>query len=102
MWETSLPAANAHLADEVDGALWYGYADMDSGARTHSYYGALDAFFPALLAVSGDVKRAARLQDSSMRMWRLHGIEPEVIDYRTMEVPYAGYALRPEIVESTY
>ena len=102
MWETSIAAANAHLADVVDGALWYGYADMDSGARTHTWYGALDAFFPALLAVSGDVTRAARLQESSMRMWRLHGIEPEVLDYRTMAVAYPGYALRPEIVESTY
>ena len=35
-------------------------------------------------------------------MWRLNGIEPEVIDYRTMAVEYPGYALRPEIVESTY
>ena len=32
----------------------------------------------------------------------LHGIEPEVIDYRTMKVEYPGYQLRPEIVESTY
>lgn len=102
MWDRSIAAANEHLADEVDGALWYGYANMDSGARTHTWYGALDAFMPALLAVSGDVERAARLQASSFRMWRLEGIEPEVLDYRTMEVPYAGYALRPEIVDSTY
>jgi mannosidase alpha-like ER degradation enhancer 2 len=55
-----------------------------------------------VLAISGDTKRAARLQDSSMRMWRLHGVEPEVIDYTTMKVEHAGYALRPEIVESAY
>ncbi len=102
MWEVSIKAANAHLADEVDGALWYGYADMDSGKRTHSRYGALDAFFPALLSLSGDTRRAARLQDSSMRMWRQNGIEPEVLDYRAMKVEHPGYALRPEIVESTY
>jgi len=102
MWQPSIEAANRYLADDVDGALWYGYADMDSGKRTHSYYGALDAFFPALLALSGDTARAARLQDSSFHMWQLHGIEPEVIDYRTSKIPYPGYALRPEIVESTY
>lgn len=102
MWKPSIAAANRHLADEVDGALWYGYADMRSGKRTHSYYGALDAFFPALLALSGDVPRAARLQDSSLRMWQLHGIEPEVLDYRSLKIEYPGYALRPEIVESTY
>lgn len=102
MWRPSIAAANRYLADETDGALWYGYADMNTGKRTHRYYGALDAFFPALLALSGDTSRAARLQDSSFRMWQLNGIEPEVIDYRTMEIPYPGYALRPEIVESTY
>jgi len=102
MWKPSIVAANAHLADEVDGALWYGYADMRTGKRTHTYYGALDAFFPALLALSGDIPRAARLQDSSFRMWQMHGIEPEVLDYRTQKIPYPGYALRPEIVESTY
>ena len=102
MWQSGIAAVNAHLADDVDGNLWYGYADMHTGRRTHTTYGALDAFMPALLAVSGDTTRAARLQASSMHMWNLHGIEPEVYDYRSGEIPYAGYALRPEIVESTY
>ncbi len=102
MWKTSIAAANRFLADDVDGALWYGYADMHDGKRTHSYYGALDAFFPALLTLSGDVPRAARLQESSFRMWQTYGIEPEVLDYRSSKIIYPGYALRPEIVESTY
>jgi predicted alpha-1,2-mannosidase len=102
MWKTSIAAINAHLADEVDGALWYGYADMDSGKRTHTTWGALDAFLPALLALSGDIPRASRLQDSSFGMWRINGIEPEVYDYRSGAIPYPGYALRPEIVESAY
>lgn len=117
MWDQAIPAANRHLADEVarmkpgdassdrDGGakeLWYGYADMHTGKRTHTYYGSLDAFMPAVLAVSGDLDRARRLQESSMRMWRLNDMEPEVIDYSTMTVEHAGYALRPEIVESAY
>jgi len=102
MWKPSIAAVNKYLADEVDGALWYGYADMNSGQRTHTYYGALDAFFPALLAVSGDVERAARLQDSSFAMWQREGVEPEIYDYRAKKISYEGYALRPEIVESTY
>jgi mannosidase alpha-like ER degradation enhancer 2 len=102
MWETSIKALNAHVADEVNGELWYGHVDMNTGARRKSEYGALDAFFPALLAVSGDIERARRLQASSMKMWRLHGIEPETLDYRAMKVTSAGYALRPEIVESAY
>ncbi|WP_343793033.1 glycoside hydrolase family 47 protein [Dokdonella soli] len=102
MWQTSIAAINRHLADTVRGELWYGHADMKSGKRTAAQYGALDAFFPALLAFSGDLPRARRLQASSMAMWRLHHVEPESIDYATMQVKDASYVLRPEIVESTY
>ncbi|HEY2483130.1 MAG TPA: glycoside hydrolase family 47 protein [Caulobacteraceae bacterium] len=102
MWRASIPAVNRYLADEVDGKLWYGHADMTNGRRTATQYGALDAYFPGLLALSGDVDRAARLQDSSFRMWNLEGIEPEALDYKTMTIVSPGYELRPEIVESTF
>ena len=106
MWSDSIVAINKYLADEIKTdfgvELWYGHADMNTGARTDSTYGALDAFFPAVLALSGDLKRAKRLQDSSFKMWRHSDIEPEVFDYRTKTVKSAGYPLRPEIVESTY
>ena len=110
MWLESIAAINKYLPDEVerdvkgqlDPQLWYGHADMNTGKRSATAYGALDAFFPAVLALSGDLERARRLQGSSMKMWDLHGIEPEEIDYKTMEVTYPGYPLRPEIVESTY
>jgi len=75
---------------------------MHTGKRTATQYGALDAFFPALLALAGDGTRAARLQESSLAMWRLHDVEPEVLDYKSMKVEHAGYLLRPEIVESAY
>ena len=103
MWLESVAAVNKHLADDdAKGELWYGHADMQTGRRTATSYGALDAFFPAVLALSGDTERARRLQASSMKMWRAHGIEPERLDYRTMKVTGAGYPLRPEIVESAY
>ena len=35
-------------------------------------------------------------------MWTTHGIEPEVIDYKTMKVISPGYQLRPEIMESAW
>lgn len=102
MWEESIVAINKYYADEVRGELWYGHVDMNSGKRTRTVYGALDAFFPAVLALGGDLDRAKRLQDSSYKMWTKHGIEPEEFDYQKMEVVHAGYPLRPEIVESTY
>jgi mannosidase alpha-like ER degradation enhancer 2 len=102
MWKSSIAAVNRHLADEVRGELWYGHADMNTGNRTGTEYGALDAYFPAVLAFSGDLARARRLQESSFKMWNLEGIEPEVLDYRDMSIKDPRYALRPEIVESTY
>ncbi|MGC2238552.1 MAG: glycoside hydrolase family 47 protein [Pyrinomonadaceae bacterium] len=102
MWEDSIAAINKYLADEVRGELWYGHADMTSGKRTSTITGALDAFFPAILALSGDLERAKRLQDSSFKMWTKHGIEPEEFDYVKQEVIQASYHLRPEIVESSY
>ncbi|HEX7316852.1 MAG TPA: glycoside hydrolase family 47 protein [Pyrinomonadaceae bacterium] len=102
MWLESISAVNKHLADGVNGELWYGHVDMRMGSRTATAYGALDAFFPAVLALSGDTERARRLQASSMKMWRAHGIEPERFDYRASKVTSAGYPLRPEIIESAY
>src|SRR5713226_8545622 len=77
MWQDSIAAINRYLADAtlaekrmVDkrfptgglwgtyAELWYGHADMNTGKRTATTYGALDAFFPAVLALSGDLDRA--------------------------------------------
>ena len=102
MWTASIPAIHKYLADETRGELWYGHADMQTGKRTKTTYGALDAFFPGLLAFSGDLARARRLQTLSFKMWNLYGIEPEILDYKTMHVVNGSYHLRPEIVESTY
>jgi len=98
MWRSSVAAVNKYVAD----GDWYGEVDMDSGKLTKPEFGSLQAFFPAVLALGGDVKRAQRVEDSCYRMWTLQGIEPESIDYRAMRVTEAGYPLRPEIIESAY
>jgi len=102
MWQNSVPAINQYLADPRPDGLWYGQADMNTGVRTHTQYGALDAFFPAVLALGGDLKRAEALQASSYRMWNLAGIEPESLNYVQMRITEPAYPLRPEIIESTY
>jgi mannosidase alpha-like ER degradation enhancer 2 len=102
MWETSIAALNQYLADNARTGLWYGQVDMNTGKRVGTYFGALDAFFPAVLALSGDVDRARRLEDSCFKMWTTFGVEPEVLNYLTMKVVSPGYALRPEIIESAY
>jgi mannosidase alpha-like ER degradation enhancer 2 len=102
MWRQSIGALNRYLADDAPTGFWYGQVDMLTGKRTATEFGALHAFFPAVLALGGDLGRARRLEASCFKMWNLHGIEPEVVDYRTMAVVEAGYPLRPEIVESAY
>jgi len=106
MWESSILAIKTYLADETPTGLWIGHADMNTGKRTKTWFGALDAFFPAVLALSGDVPTAARLQESCFKMWNKHGIEPEQFDYALMDVPndpkWERYFLNPEIMESAY
>jgi ER degradation enhancer, mannosidase alpha-like 2 len=102
MWRTSLRALNRYLADDSKTGLWYGQADMNTGKRTATEFGALHAFLPAVLALGGDLGHAKRLEDSCFKMWTRNGIEPEVLDYKTMKVTSPGYQLRPEIVESAY
>src|SRR5688572_24915318 len=61
MWEDSISKVHTYLADEgenmsrknvtgpiIVGELWYGHADMNTGVRTKTTTGALDAFFPAV------------------------------------------------------
>lgn len=102
MWRESVRVLNDRLADEAPTGLWYGQVDSVTGERTASEFGALHAFLPGVLALGGDPGLAERLQASCFKMWTLHGIEPEVLDYRTMTALRRGYPLRPEIIESAY
>lgn len=102
MWRTSIEAVNKYLADQAPTGFWYGQANMNTGARVSTEFGSLDAFFAGTLALSGDLDRAARLEDSAFKMWTTYGIEPEEMNYMTMKVSYNGYELRPEIIESAY
>lgn len=102
MWDSSIVAVNRYLADERTSGLWYGHADMQTGARGATQFGALDASFAAVLAKSGDTARAGRLMQSIFTMWTRFGIEPEQLDYVTMRPVEAGYVLRPEAIESAY
>jgi mannosidase alpha-like ER degradation enhancer 2 len=102
VWRESLVALQKYLADEAPSGLWYAQVDRLTGKRTASEFGALHAFLPGVLALGGAMPAAKRLQESCFRMWTLHGIEPEVLDYRAMRVVHPGYPLRPEIVESAY
>jgi len=102
MAEESFKSVNRYVIDTSYGSLWYGHVAMGSGNRTATLFGSLEAFYPALLALSGDTKRAVALERSCFKMWTLVNVEPEEIDYSSMKVTDAAYHLRPEIMESAY
>jgi mannosidase alpha-like ER degradation enhancer 2 len=102
MWEATIGPVNRYLADDRSGGLWYGQADMTTGRRAGTQFGALEAFLPAVLALAEQTGRAERLMESVNRMWTTFGVEPETIDYSSMSIVYPGYQLRPEALESAY
>ena len=102
MWKTSVQAIHKYLADHTKNGLWYAQVDMNTGKKISTHFGALDAFFPAVLARAGRVETARKLEDSAYKMWTTFGIEPEEIDYSTMKITSPGYPLRPEVIESAY
>ena len=102
MWVPTIAAVNKYLADYTAEGLWYRQADIYSGKQSGTSYGALDAFFAGTLAMNGDLEGAAELQNSNYKMWMLHGIEPESMNYKTMTVENGQYILRPENFEGAY
>lgn len=102
MWKTSVQAIHKYLADHTKNGLWYAQVDMNTGKKISTHFGALDAFFPAVLARAGQLESARKLEDSAYKMWTTFGIEPEEIDYSTMKISSPGYPLRPEVIESAY
>jgi mannosidase alpha-like ER degradation enhancer 2 len=102
MWKQSIEAVNKYLIHKTDTGLWYSRVNMLTGKRISTKFGSLDAFFPAVLVLSGNIPAAIELQESCYKMWTTFGIEPEEIDYTTMEATNPEYQLRPEIIESAY
>jgi mannosidase alpha-like ER degradation enhancer 2 len=102
LWTESAAALHRHVIDDQPTGLWYAEVDMTTGERTGTAWGGLQAFLPAVLALSGDLDRARRLQDSSFSLWRRFGAIPDGFDYRSGKVTSPSYPLRPEIVESAF
>lgn len=113
MWDRSITAINKNLVEESDTSFWYIRADMNTGKkmetkvenRENKMGGIItlyDAFFPAILAMSGDLERAKKNQDSWDWLWNRYGLEPMIYDVNAAEPTYPVYDLNPEIIESAY
>lgn len=102
MYDESISAVNKYLLDSASTGWWYAHADMNTGEKTQTVFGALDAFMPAMLVLGDDLKTAEQIQESCYKMWTHFGIEPEEFKYKTFEVTSPYYILRPENIESAF
>jgi hypothetical protein len=102
MYDESKSAVNKYLLDFTSTGLWYAHADMNTGKKTQTIFGALDAFMPGMLVLGDDLKTAEQIQESCYKMWTHFGIEPEEFNYKTFEVTSPYYILRPENIESAF
>jgi hypothetical protein len=102
IWDNSIPGIQKYLADIYENKLWFGRAHMYTGEKTSSVITLYDAFFPALLALSGNISDARYLQKTWNWVWDIYGLEPMSYDYKKKEVKYPVYDLNPEIMESAY
>ncbi len=115
IWEKSLHAINTYLVEESDSSYWHKRVDMNTGQKlTHpidkdnpqiiegGIITLYDAFFPALLALSGNLERAEKNQNSWNWLWNRYGLEPSVYSFDANVPTYTGYDLNPEIIESAY
>ena len=101
-WEIHNKAIKKYMLTEVSSGWYFTRVDMKSGKETHSLYGALDAYYAGILALSGDIATAGNIQKGNFYMWKTFNLEPEEFNFRTGKVLYPEYPLRPENIESCF
>ena len=87
MWDSMFPQLHIYLSEEVGNNLWYGKADMETGKLANSTITLWDAYFPALLALSGDLERAKRTQESWNWLWEHTKYSPPNMITKLMKLP---------------
>jgi len=102
VWNQSIGFIHQYMGETYDDKLWYGRVNMNSGKQTSTVVTLYDAFFPATLALSGDIERAGKLQKTWNWLWNKYGLEPMAYDYKKAQPTYPVYDLNPEIIESAY
>lgn len=102
VWNKSIGLTHEYMAEEYNNELWYGRVNMDTGEKVSSVVTLYDAFFPALLALSGDLEHAEKLEKTWSDLWNKYGLEPMAYDYKKEEPTYPVYELNPEILESAF
>ncbi|KAE9619141.1 hypothetical protein Lal_00047903 [Lupinus albus] len=83
---------------------WYVEVNMDSAAIVWPLFNSLQAFWPGLQVLAGDIDPAIRTHAAFLSVWRKYGFTPEGFNLASLSVQHGqkSYPLRPELIESTY
>ncbi|PHU14259.1 putative alpha-mannosidase I MNS4 [Capsicum chinense] len=83
---------------------WYVEVNMNSAALVWPLFNSLQAFWPGLQVLAGDIEPAIRTHAAFFSVWRRYGFTPEGFNLATLSVQQGqkSYPLRPELIESTY
>ncbi|XP_028906612.1 ER degradation-enhancing alpha-mannosidase-like protein 1 isoform X3 [Ornithorhynchus anatinus] len=80
----------------------YVNVNMFSGQLMNTWIDSLQAFFPGLQVLIGDVEDAICLHAFYYAIWKRYGALPERYNWQLQAPEVLFYPLRPELVESTY
>ncbi|KAG1347674.1 Alpha-mannosidase I MNS4 [Cocos nucifera] len=83
---------------------WYVEVNMNSAATVWPLFNSLQAFWPGLQVLAGDIDPAVRTHAAFFSVWKKYGFTPEGFNLATLNVQSGqkSYPLRPELMESTY
>ncbi|KAK4394608.1 Alpha-mannosidase I MNS5 [Sesamum angolense] len=83
---------------------WYHEADMRTGRATYWQLTSLQAFWPGLQVLVGDVAAANSSHREFFYVWQKFGVLPEryLLDRQMLHPTEKYYPLRPELAESTF
>ncbi|XP_009582466.1 PREDICTED: ER degradation-enhancing alpha-mannosidase-like protein 1 [Fulmarus glacialis] len=80
----------------------YVNVNMFTGQLMNTWIDSLQAFFPGLQVLIGDVEDAICLHAFYYAIWKRYGALPERYNWQLQAPDVPFYPLRPELVESTY
>ncbi|GMT22061.1 hypothetical protein PFISCL1PPCAC_13358, partial [Pristionchus fissidentatus] len=80
----------------------YVNVDARDGSTANTWIDALQAAFPAVQTLAGDVEEAICHHMLYYGIWKKYGVLPERFNWITKSPDVAFYPLRPELAESTY
>ncbi|XP_042387307.1 alpha-mannosidase I MNS4-like isoform X1 [Zingiber officinale] len=100
MFQEAYKAAMRYLHHDP----WYVEVNMNSAATVWPLFNSLQAFWPGLQVLAGDIDPAIRTHAAFFSVWKRYGFTPEGFNLATMNVQLGqkSYPLRPELIESNY